>query len=119
MDWLCIDVDCCFFLNTKVLREWQHRRKLLVSPRYLQYQHVLPAPPDGAESVHSGGGKSHKGRVRDRTHTCISGSYKEKVKGRGSCLIAEVDVCLLGDEQGDHVRPPLLRGEVERRDSLQ
>lgn len=36
-----------------------------------------------------------------------------------SCLVAEVDVSLFGDEQGDHVRPSFLRGQVERCDSLQ
>lgn len=35
------------------------------------------------------------------------------------CLVAEVDVGLFGDKQRDHVRPALLRRQVERRDPLQ
>lgn len=38
---------------------------------------------------------------------------------RVSYLVPEVDIGLFGDEQGHHVGPPFLRGQVERRDSLQ
>lgn len=34
-------------------------------------------------------------------------------------LVPQVNVGLFGDEQGHHVRPPLLRGQVQGRDALQ
>lgn len=34
-------------------------------------------------------------------------------------LVPQVDVGLFGDEQGDHVRPALLSGQVEGRDPLE
>ena len=36
-----------------------------------------------------------------------------------SCLVAQIDVGLFGDEQGHDVGPALLRGQVQGRDALQ